>query len=145
MQKPDVAASDEASKSAFAATSRAAPLAAATQAINALGLELLARGTEADANAVLSPYSIQSALAMALAGAAGDTRAEMARVLHYGAPKCGWIIRSCSPSSTARAGRACSWGVSLIRERYEQRIGIRGVEIVGSFPVTARHFYGNIR
>jgi serpin B len=55
----------------------------AARAINALGLDLLARGTEAAANTVLSPYSIQSALAMAFAGSAGKTRAEMERVLHY--------------------------------------------------------------
>lgn len=55
----------------------------AAQAVNALGVDLLAHGTQADANALLSPYSIQAALAMTYAGAAGDTRAEMARVLHY--------------------------------------------------------------
>lgn len=57
--------------------------AVAAQAVNALGLDLLAKGTEANSNTLLSPYSIQSALAMTFAGAAGDTRAEMARVLHY--------------------------------------------------------------
>jgi serpin B len=57
--------------------------AAAAQTVNALGLELLARGTAANANALLSPYSIQTALAMTFAGAAGDTRVEMAKVLHY--------------------------------------------------------------
>jgi serpin B len=56
---------------------------AAAQSVNALGLDLLAKGTEADANALLSPYSIQSALAMTYAGAAGDTRTQMAKTLHY--------------------------------------------------------------
>ncbi|MEI6673756.1 MAG: serpin family protein [Verrucomicrobiota bacterium] len=55
----------------------------AAQSVNALGLDLMAKGTTADANALLSPYSIQSALAMTYAGAAGDTRGEMAKVLHY--------------------------------------------------------------
>ncbi|MCX6998611.1 MAG: serpin family protein [Kiritimatiellaeota bacterium] len=57
--------------------------AVAAQAINALGLELLAKGTVPRDNALLSPYSIQAALAMTYAGAAGATRAEMAKVLHY--------------------------------------------------------------
>jgi serpin B len=56
---------------------------AAAQAVNALALDLLAKGTEANANALLSPYSIQAALAMTYAGAAGDTRTQMAKVLHY--------------------------------------------------------------
>jgi serpin B len=51
-------------------------------AINALGLDLY-RVQPADGNLLLSPYSIQDALAMTYAGAAGDTRAEMQRVLHY--------------------------------------------------------------
>ena len=55
----------------------------AGQAVNALGLDLLLKATDGKANALLSPYSIQSALAMTFAGAAGDTRDEMARVLHY--------------------------------------------------------------
>jgi serpin B len=55
----------------------------AAHAVNALGLDLLAKGSGANANALLSPYSIQSALAMTFAGAAGETRTEMARVLHF--------------------------------------------------------------
>jgi serpin B len=51
-------------------------------AINALGLDLY-RIQPGDGNLLLSPYSIQDSLAMTYAGAAGDTRAEMQRVLHY--------------------------------------------------------------
>ncbi len=56
----------------------------AAAAANAVGLDLYRQlaSTSAGQNLVLSPYSIESALALAYAGAAGDTRAEMARVLH---------------------------------------------------------------
>jgi serine protease inhibitor len=50
--------------------------------VNALGLDLLWK-TDPTANALLSPYSIQAAMAMTYRGADGETRAEMAKVLHY--------------------------------------------------------------
>ena len=56
---------------------------AAVTAINKLGVDLLHQVGKPDANTLISPYSIQSALAMAYAGADGATRTEMARVLHY--------------------------------------------------------------
>jgi serpin B len=61
----------------------AEPTAPAADAINALGVDLLRQSGHPGANALLSPYSIQSALAMTCAGADGDTRTEMGRVLHY--------------------------------------------------------------
>ncbi len=59
------------------------PTAAAAQAINSLGVELLTLATTPGENALLSPYSIQSVLAMVYAGAGGETWAEMQKVLHY--------------------------------------------------------------
>lgn len=57
---------------------------AAATAINALGIELLAKtGKSPDENALLSPYSIQEALSMTYAGAAGKTHEEMMKVLHF--------------------------------------------------------------
>jgi serpin B len=59
------------------------PTTAAAYAVNALGIDLLQQSAKPGANALLSPYSIQSALVMTYAGAEGDTRNEMAKVLHY--------------------------------------------------------------
>ena len=52
-------------------------------ATNAIGLDLFREVAKnaADQNVVLSPYSIETALALAYAGAAGATRDEMSRVL----------------------------------------------------------------
>ncbi len=63
----------------------AADYVSAAQSTNQTGLDLfrLVASTDPSANALISPYSIQSALAMTYAGADGETRSEMARVLHY--------------------------------------------------------------
>src|ERR1700731_1691843 len=55
----------------------------AAKATNELGIDLHRQLATGDDNLCLSPYSIQSALAMTFAGADGDTRAEMTRVLHF--------------------------------------------------------------
>ena len=67
------------SPTALTAGSIAAP------AINAIGIDLLHATSHLDQNALLSPYSIETALAMTYAGADGNTREEMARVLHLNA------------------------------------------------------------
>ena len=51
---------------------------------NAFALELYGKLRVQPGNAFLSPYSISSALAMASAGARGETATEMDRVLHLG-------------------------------------------------------------
>ena len=62
---------------------RAAEFDLAATATNQLAVDLhrqLATGNE---NLCVSPYSIESALAMTFAGADGETRSEMARILHF--------------------------------------------------------------
>ena len=61
----------------------AADFDAAAAATNQLGIDLHRRLASGEENLCLSPYSIQSALAMTFAGAEGETKTEMARVLHF--------------------------------------------------------------
>ena len=55
----------------------------AAKATNELGVDLYRQLASGDENLCISPYSIDSALAMTFAGADGETRSEMARVLHF--------------------------------------------------------------
>jgi serpin B len=55
----------------------------AAKATNELGVDLYRQLATGDDNLCISPYSIDSALAMTFAGADGETRSEMARVLHF--------------------------------------------------------------
>jgi len=55
----------------------------AATATNQLGLDLHRKLATGNENLCLSPYSIQTALAMTYGGADEDTRAEMARTLHF--------------------------------------------------------------
>ena len=55
----------------------------AAKATNELGVDLYVQLATGDENLCISPYSINSALAMTFAGADGETRREMARVLHF--------------------------------------------------------------
>ena len=55
----------------------------AATATNQLAVDLHRQFATGDENLCISPYSIESALAMTFAGADGQTRAEMARVLHF--------------------------------------------------------------
>jgi serpin B len=73
-------------------TSLAADVSVATTATNELGLNLYRRLATGDENLCLSPYAIANVLAMTLAGADGQTRTEMGRVLR--APEHEEIIHS---------------------------------------------------
>ena len=55
----------------------------AAKATNQLAVDLHRQLATGNDNLCVSPYSIQSALAMTFAGADGDTRTEMAHVLHF--------------------------------------------------------------
>jgi serpin B len=88
-----------------------APSTAGT-AINALAIDLLHQMAKPDANIILSPYSIQSALAMTYAGAAGVTKDEMTKVLHYPA----------NESDLHRAFSDLQKALEAIRQRSEQRV-----------------------
>jgi len=55
----------------------------AATATNQLAVDLHRQLATGDDNLCISPYSIQSALAMTFAGADSETRTEMARVLHF--------------------------------------------------------------
>ena len=52
-------------------------------ATNQLGADLYHQLARGNGNLCLSPYSIESALAMTFAGADGETKTEMGRVLHF--------------------------------------------------------------
>jgi serpin B len=54
----------------------------AAKATNDLAVDLHRQLAKGDESLCISPYSIETALAMTFAGADGETRAEMARVLH---------------------------------------------------------------
>ncbi|MFI5258737.1 MAG: serpin family protein [Candidatus Limnocylindrales bacterium] len=79
------AAVDLATSGATRASASTADATQAAAATTAFGLDLLRTGTYAGGNVVLSPASIAFALAMARAGAAGETAAQMDAVMHSAA------------------------------------------------------------
>jgi serpin B len=83
MNSPDVLLRAFAALTVSFAQAHAADFDLAASATNQLGLDLHRQLATGDENLCLSPYSIQSALAMTFAGTDGETRTEMARVLHF--------------------------------------------------------------
>lgn len=70
--------------SAFCAlASNASGAETAAEAVNRLGVDLYRQISTKPGNICISPYSINAALTMTLLGAEGETRREMARVLHW--------------------------------------------------------------
>jgi len=68
---------------AFAMTLASADTPNTVRAMNQLGLDLHRDLATETGNLVLSPWSIQSALGMTYAGAAGETRGQIAAALHF--------------------------------------------------------------
>lgn len=62
---------------------------AAAKAVNAFGIDLYRQIRKPEGNLIFSPYSISACLAMAYAGARGNTESQMAKALHFdlGRPK----------------------------------------------------------
>jgi serpin B len=79
------------------------------QSINTFGLDLHRVLAADGGNRLASPWSIQSALAMTYAGAAGQTKDEMAKVLHFPADEAalhaGFAALAADLTTIARASR----------------------------------------
>ena len=127
-------------------TATAAEFDAAT-AINQVGLDLYRQLSTKDStgNLVISPYSIESALALVYAGADGTTRSEMARALHFPAentalaPAFGALraaLDGIAQQSKAAAERAAKYGgkIDIIEWNAANRLfGQNGYEFRPAF------------
>jgi serpin B len=60
---------------------------AAAKSMNAFALDLYGQIRKPDGNLVFSPYSVSMALAMAYAGARGNTEAQIAKAMHLNLPQ----------------------------------------------------------
>ena len=89
-----------------------------TAAYRASGQALFARLAAEPGNIVFSPYSVGTAMAMAFAGAGGDTAAEMARVLRLGMNRAdvdaanGALIKILNGYDRSAAPPACPAGMT---------------------------------
>jgi len=109
-------------------------------AINRLGLDLYraeAKGSES--NVLLSPYSIQTALAMVYTGADGDTRAEMQRVLHFPADE---EVVHAGFAELARGLKTAVGSTGRIEIRMANRLfAQQGFELKSAFLATVSERY----
>ena len=121
----------------------------AATAINDLGVDLYRKLAGGDANLCLSPYSIQVALAMTFAGADGQTRAEMARTLHY--PEEGTAIHDAFAGLKHSLDAAVAKSVERSKElkcdpmTFEvanRLFGQKGVDFLSAFLELTKNLYG---
>jgi serpin B len=110
----------------------------AAHATNQLGIDLYRQLAAGDENLCLSPYSIQSALAMTFAGADGTTRTEMAGVLHYGND--GDAIHASFAALGISLDRATKGLITLITAN--RLYGQTGYNFRDSFEKQLKQFYG---
>jgi serpin B len=133
----------------FASPMIAADTQSATQAVNQLGVDLYRELATGDSNLCLSPYSIQVALAMTFAGADGQTRAEMVKVLHY--PAEGTAIhdsfaelkRSLDAAVEKSIERSKQWNSDPITLEVANRLfGRKGEDFKSPFLELIKKLYG---
>jgi serpin B len=98
----------------------------ASSAVNELGIELHCSLAKKHANLCLSPLSIQMALVMAYAGADGQTRQEMAKVLRY--PPDDKALNDSFSALAASLDSMC--GASVERAKQAERFGGKSEPIV---------------
>lgn len=119
------------------------PTNAAARAVNRFAVELhrqVASGAPGQ-NLLLSPYSIQSALAMTYAGASGNTRVEMARVLHFEGEEDPLHQGFQTIQQSLRASAATSEGAFSFNVA-NRLFGQKGFEFRAPFLQTVSTFHG---
>lgn len=119
----------------------------AAYAVNEFGLGLFRRLAKTVGNVCLSPYSIQSALAMMYAGSDGVTHLEMAKVLYY--PKDDTklnaafaALRDALASAIAKSQKFGRTNESITLQVANRLFGKKGYEIRSSFLTLIKDHYG---
>jgi serpin B len=105
---------------------------ALTAAYNASGQQLFARLAEGPGNIVLSPYSIGTAMAMALSGARGDTEEELIRGLKHSLGRVEIDAANADVGATlngydkSAAPPSCPSGMNLVGDKCESTPASKG-------------------